>query len=156
MLQRCTKCIRWRAALSQPLMSNLPRERVTPARPFLRSEVDYAGPVLVRTSKGRGHQAHKAFIAIFVCLATRAAHLELVSNYSTDAFLAVLHHFTSRRGLCTDIFFDYGTTFVGANRALQQLLRASSSGGRRIAHVAAAEGINWHFNPPAAPHFGDL
>ncbi|XP_011878479.1 PREDICTED: uncharacterized protein LOC105567860 [Vollenhovia emeryi] len=84
-LHRCVTCTRWRAATPQPPMGDLPRERVTPARPFLRTGIDYAGPIFVRTSKGRGHRAHKAFIAIFVCLSSKAVHIEVVSDYSTDA-----------------------------------------------------------------------
>lgn len=129
---------------------------MTPARPFTKTGVDYAGPIHIRTSKGRGHKSYKAFIAVFICLCTKAVHLEAVSDYSTEAFLAALRRFTARRGLCTDLFSDCGTNFVGADRQLQALLRESSPDGRRIAHVAATEGIRWHFNPPSAPHFGGL
>ncbi|XP_011859383.1 PREDICTED: uncharacterized protein LOC105556882 [Vollenhovia emeryi] len=155
-LHRCVTCTRWRAATLQPPMGDLPRERVTPARPFTRTGIDYAGPIFVRTTKGRGHRALKAFIAIFVCLSSKAVHIEVVSDYSSDAFLAALRRFTSRRGLCTDIFSDCGTTFVGADRQLGEMLRASSPDGRRIATRAADQEIRWHFNPPSAPHFGGL
>lgn len=83
-------------------------------------------------------------------------HIEVVSDYSTDAFLAAFRRFTSRRGLCTDIYSDRGTNFVGADRALREMFKASSSDGRRIAHATATEGVTWHFNPRAAPHFGGL
>ncbi|XP_071582288.1 uncharacterized protein, partial [Temnothorax nylanderi] len=149
-------CTRWRATTPQPPMGNLPKGRVTPARPFLRTGLDYAGPILIRTSKGRGHRAHKAFIAVFVCLCTKAVHLDVVSDYTTEAFLAAFRRFISRRGLCEELFSDCGTNFVGADRALRELLRASSADGRRLAHAVATEGIKWHFNPPAAPHFGGL
>ncbi|KMQ87813.1 hypothetical protein RF55_12812 [Lasius niger] len=155
-LHRCVTCARWRAATPQPPMGNLPKERVTPSRPFLRTGVDYAGPIFIRTTKGRGHRSHKGFIAVFVCFTTKAVHLEAASDYTTEAFLAALRRFTARRGLCKDIFSDCGTNFVGADRQLQELFRASSPDGRRIAHAASTEGMRWHFNPPAAPHFGGL
>jgi len=155
-LHRCVTCTRWKAASPQPPMGNLPRSRVTPARPFLRSGIDYAGPVFIRTGKGRGHRAHKAFIALFVCLSSRAVHIEAVSDYTAEAFLAALRRFTSRRGLCADIYSDCGTNFIGADRQLKELLRASSPSGQRIAHAVIDEGIQWHFNPPSAPHFGGL
>ncbi|XP_018368765.1 PREDICTED: uncharacterized protein LOC108764860 [Trachymyrmex cornetzi] len=128
----------------------------TSARPFLRVGIDYAGPILVRTSKGRGHSASKAFIAIFVCFSSKAVHLEAVSDYTAEAFLAVLRRFTSRRDLCSDIYSDCGINFSGADEQLREMLGVSSSDGRRIAHAASSEGIHWHFNPPSAPHFGGL
>ena len=126
-LHQCVTCTRWRAATPQPKMGNLPPGRVTPARPFLHVGIDYAGPIFIRTSKGRGHSAHKAFIAVFICFSSKAVHLEAVSAYTTDAFLAALRRFTSRRGLCTDIYSDCGTNFSGADRQLREMLRASSS-----------------------------
>ncbi|XP_011265941.2 uncharacterized protein LOC105257184 [Camponotus floridanus] len=156
MIHRCVTCARWRAAVPQPMMSNLPTARVAPARPFLRTGVDYAGPILIRTAKGRGHKSHKGFVAVFICFVTKAVHLEAASDYSTDAFLAAFRRFTSRRGLCEEVYSDCGTNFVGADRELRLLFQASSSDGRRIAHIAASDGIRWKFNPPAAPHFGGL
>ncbi|XP_025266369.1 uncharacterized protein LOC112638589 [Camponotus floridanus] len=155
-LHRCVTCVRWRANTPRPLMGDLPPGRVTPARPFLRTGVDYAGPIFLRTSKGRGQRAHKAFIALFVCLCSRATHLEVVSDYSTDAFLAAFRRFISRRGLCEEMYSDCGTNFVGADRQLREFFRASSPDGRRIAQGITKEGVSWRFNPPAAPHFGGL
>ncbi|XP_011858848.1 PREDICTED: uncharacterized protein LOC105556370 [Vollenhovia emeryi] len=137
-------------------MGNLPRDRVTPARPFTKTGVDYAGPVAVRTSKGRGQRTTKAFIAVFVCLSSKAVHLELASDYTSEAFLATFRRFTARRGLCTDMYSDCGTNFVGADKELRRLFQASSRDGHRIAREAATSGTKWHFNPPAAPHFGGL
>jgi len=155
-LHQCLTCTRWRAVKPQPLMGDLPQGRVSPARPFLRTGVDYAGPILVRASKGRRYRASKAFIAIFVCLCSKAVHIEAVSDYSTEAFLAAFRRFTSRRGFCSDVYSDCGMNFAGADRQLRELFRASSAEGRRIAHAVTTEGIRWHFNPPAAPHFGGL
>ncbi|XP_029163786.1 uncharacterized protein LOC114935214 [Nylanderia fulva] len=155
-LHRCVTCTRWRATTLQPPMGNLLRDWVTLTRPFLRTGVDYAGPILIRTSKGRGHRAYKGYIAVFICFWSRAIHLELVSDYSSEAFIAALRRFVSRRGLCTDIYSDCGTTFIGADRTLREFFVAASTEGRGIARVAAEHGIRWHFNPPAAPHFGGL
>jgi len=138
------------------MMGSLPLEGVTPARPFQRTGVDYAGPILVRTGKGRGHRTHKGFIAVFVCLSSKAVHLEVASDYTAEAFLAAFRRFVSRRGLCHEVFSDCGTNFVGASRELREMFRASSSDGRRIAQAAASDGVRWRFNSPAAPHFGGL
>ncbi|XP_018401614.1 PREDICTED: uncharacterized protein LOC108778819 [Cyphomyrmex costatus] len=155
-IHRCVQCIRWRAASPQPMMGNLPRSRVTPSRPFSHTGVDFAGPILLRTSKGRGHKAYKGFLAVFVCFSSRAVHLEVVSDYTTEAFLAAFRRFTARRGLCQVVYSDCGTNFVGADAQLRALFDASSQTAHQIIGKLSTEGIRWHFNPPAAPHFGGL
>ncbi|XP_071580239.1 uncharacterized protein [Temnothorax nylanderi] len=137
-------------------MGSLPGPRVTPARPFLNTGVDYAGPVWLRTSKGRGQRASKAFIVVFVSLCSRAVHLDVASDYTADAFLAALRRFVSRRGLCQTLYSDCGTNFVGADAQLRDLFSAGSQEGRRIAERVAEERISWRFNPPAAPNFGGI
>ncbi|XP_029162599.1 uncharacterized protein LOC114943090 [Nylanderia fulva] len=137
-------------------MGDLLVPRVTPSRPFLHTGVDYAGPVWQRTSKGREHKATKGFIVVFVCLASRAVHLDAASDYSADAFIAALRRLISRRGVCASLYSDCGTNFVGADRQLGALFSAASADGHRIAAFAAQEKIRWHFNPPTAPNFGGL
>ncbi|XP_077262598.1 uncharacterized protein LOC143897666 [Temnothorax americanus] len=151
-IHRCLICLRWRAASPQPLMGDLPPPRVTPSRPFLNTGIDYAGPVWLRTSKGRGHHAAKAFITVFICLSSRAVHLDVASDYSAEAFLAALRRFVARRGLCRALYSDCG----GADAQLKALFSASDQEGRRIAARVAEESIQWHFNPPAAPNFGGI
>ncbi|XP_039303533.1 uncharacterized protein LOC120357410 [Solenopsis invicta] len=155
-LHRCVVCTRWRATTPQQLMGSLPRERVTAGRPFLDTGVDYAGPIQLRTTKGRGQRAYKGFIAVFVCLSTRAVHLEAVSDYNADAFLAALRRFVSRRGLCLTLRSDCGTNFVGADAQLRSFFAPGSPELHRIVGQLASDRIRWQFNPPSAPHFGGI
>ncbi|KAL6418836.1 hypothetical protein ACFW04_011730 [Cataglyphis niger] len=155
-IQRCVTCARWRVATQRQIMGDLPRLRVTPARPFLRIGVDYAGPIQLRTTKSRGHRSYKVFVAVFVCLSTKVVHLEVVFDYSADAFLAALRRFTARRGLCRSLYSDCGTNFVGADAQLRAFFAASNPAQRQIADQLANDRIQWRFNPPSAPHFGGL
>ncbi|XP_070531355.1 uncharacterized protein [Cardiocondyla obscurior] len=155
-IHRCVTCVRWRAAAPAPFMADLPSARVRPSRAFQHTGVDYAGPLMLRAGKGRGRKAHKAFVAVFVCLCTRAVHLEVVSDYTSEAFLATLRRFVSRRGLPQVVYSDCGTNFAGAEAELREMFRASSREAQRIHRALAEEHISWRFNPPAAPHFGGL
>lgn len=136
-------------------MGDLPAARSTRSRPFLHSGLDYAGPFQVRTSKGRGQKSHKAYLALFVCLSTRAIHLELVSDYTSETFLAAFRRFVSRRGLPSDLYSDNGTTFVGGDKELRNAFRAVIQ-DPNVGNLLATDHVNWHFIPPGAPHFGGL
>ncbi|XP_025991639.2 uncharacterized protein LOC113003998 [Solenopsis invicta] len=137
-------------------MSSLPRERVTAGRPYLDTGVDYAGLVHLRMTKGRGQRTYEGFIAVFVCLSTRAVHLEAVSDYTADAFLAALRRFVARRGLCRTLRSDCGTNFVGADAQLRSFFAADSPELRRIVGRLASDRIKWLFNTPSAPNFGGI
>jgi len=104
-------------------MGVLPSSRVTPSRPFSYCGVDYAGPVILREGKRRNARNHKAYICIFVCFATKAVHIEVVGNLTTDSFLACLKRFIARRGRPNSIYSDNGTTFVGASRQLSEFYK---------------------------------
>ena len=71
-------------------MGNLPAERVTRARPFAQTGFDYAGPFQIKSTKGRGVNSSKGYLAIFVCLSTKAVHLEVVGDLTTESFLAAV------------------------------------------------------------------
>ncbi|XP_062703976.1 uncharacterized protein LOC134286381 [Aedes albopictus] len=140
----------------QQQMGELPAARVTVSRPFSKAGVDFFGPVYLRA--GRGRTPTKAYVAIFVCMATKAVHMELVSDLSTERFLQALRRFFARRGRCTDIYSDNGTNFVGARNQIRELfdLLKEKTHRETVAKECVNEGIYWHFNPPSAPHFGGL
>ncbi|XP_043270546.1 uncharacterized protein [Venturia canescens] len=151
---RCVRCARFRALKAQQLMGQLPISRVTPARPFLFSGVDYAGPVSLKSWRGRGSKCHKGWLCIFICFATSAMHLEVVTDLTTDGFLAALRRFTGRRGIPHTIQSDCGTNFQGAAAELRQLFKTGTRESELIQHTGATDGIKWVFNPPGAPHMG--
>ena len=154
-VRNCVTCIRYRATTTQQLMGQLPKERVTPSRAFVHSGVDYAGPIDIRTTKGRGHKTYKGYIAIFVCLATKAIHIEVVSDMTTNTFLAAFRRFTARRGRVEQMFSDNGTTFVGANKLLRMEIQNIES-SEAVQQETVKMGCQWHFIPAASPHFGGL
>ncbi|XP_075170134.1 uncharacterized protein LOC142242443 [Haematobia irritans] len=153
----CPHCIRYRPKLLQQMMSNLPEDRLNPSRVFARCAVDFCGPVNTYL-RIRGKIPYKTYIAVFVCLATKAVHIEAVSDLSTDAFIAALKRMIGRRGLPTDIYCDNGTNFVGANSKLKDLKNFLFEDKHRneIVNYCTNEFVNFHFIPPRAPHFGGL
>lgn len=157
-IRKCLTCSKNKASVTNQMMGDLPSARVSPAPTFLRCGVDYAGPFQLKTAKGRGSKSFKAYIALFVCFTTRAIHLELVTDLSSDAFIAALKRFISRRGKCSDIYSDCGSNFVGAKRKLLEVekLSKSKSYNKNINQYLSDIGINWHFNVPGAPHMGGL
>ncbi|XP_011859181.1 PREDICTED: uncharacterized protein LOC105556699 [Vollenhovia emeryi] len=151
---RCGRCTRYRGVRAQQLMGQLPPSRVVPARPFFNSGLDYAGPIMLKTWRGRAARTYKGYLAVFVCLATSAIHLEVVTDYTTDAFIAAYKRFTGRRGICATLQSDCGTNFVGADAELRRQFETSSKELHELASVLASDNTKWIFNPPSAPHFG--
>ena len=155
-IRTCITCTRQAARVPSQLMDELLKARVRPSLPFERAGVDYAGPINVRLSKTRGKGTMKGYIAIFVCMATRAVHIEVAEDYSSEAFIAALHRFTARRGFCKESYSDQGTNFVGADAQLKQMIIDISSYSTQIVKSLAQEGTSWIFNPPSAPHFSSI
>ena len=57
-------------------------------------------------------------VIIFTCMTTRAVHLELVTDRSTDTFPMAFRRFASLRGHPSNCWSDRGTNFVGAQSYL--------------------------------------
>lgn len=156
-IRSCVKCRRYSQESYQQHMADLPKPRITPSRPFTNVGIDFTGHVDIKSNKGRGIKTTKGYIAVFVCLATKAVHLELVSDLSTASFLAALRRMCSRRGVPKNIYSDNGTNFVGASRLLKQEYREiiASINPNAISDINNME-IHWHFNAPVWPNAGGL
>lgn len=152
-IRSCVVCVRHAAVTHEQLMADLPIQRITPAKPFLHVAIDYAGPIDTKARHRPGRQEIlKGYIAVFVCMVSKAIHLEAVTNLTTEKFTDAFRRFVARRGHCTDVYSDCGTNFVGADHLIQQCMAITK---RAYPHIGFPE-INWHFSPPGAPHFNGL
>ncbi|KAF6203719.1 hypothetical protein GE061_002052 [Apolygus lucorum] len=154
----CLKCYKSRAKCIFPMMGDLPSYRVEGGRAFLHVGVDFAGPFTIRESHRRKSPRSKAYLCLYVCMTTKALHLEIVSNQSTDAFLASFARLISRRGYPTDVYSDCGSNFKGAARELNEFVKwfREERSENTFEAYSSSRGVKWHFNPPYSPHFGGL
>lgn len=99
----------------QDIVQLLPSLRVRPARPFLNSGIDYAGLFNLKTCSGRSRKTYKGYVALFVCFVTSAVHLEVITDYNANAFIAAYRRFEGRRGICATLSSDCGSNLVGSD-----------------------------------------
>ncbi|XP_065075313.1 uncharacterized protein LOC135699067 [Ochlerotatus camptorhynchus] len=156
-IHECVPCFRVKPKIQDQLMADLPPERVTPCPPFQRVGVNYCGPFQVSYPYRRNRPV-KIFIAVYVCLVTKAVHLELASDLSAQGFIATLKRFSSRRGKPEIIMCDNGRNFVGARRQLDELRRLFNNQQFQASVVrsSAEDQIQFRFIPARSPNFGGL
>lgn len=131
-------------------MGQLPDDRLTPyVRPFTYTGFDYFGPFSI--SVGRRHE--KRWVALFTCLTTRAIHLELAADLSTDACLICLRNFINLRGTPLRIRSDNGTNFVGAKKELCDAAK-NLINNDDVTRELSCRGVEWIFNSPSHPEAG--
>lgn len=148
-------------------MGQLPSVRVSISEPFSRVGVDFAGPFDLRKSLGKNLPLRKAalvpyrepaiikgWIVVYVCLVTRAVHLDVTTGLTVEEFLETFAKMTSRRGLCHEIWSDNGTTFVGSNRELSRVLKEWNN--QIPSQQLASLGTTWRFITPSAPFKGGI
>lgn len=145
---KCVKCFRSRPpGAPAPFMGDLPSYRISQLKSFSSAAVDFGGPFDISLGRGRGNKTYKGYICVFVCTSTKAIHTELVTELSSEAYLAALRRFVARRGRCSRLVSDQGKNFVGANSTLQRLLKDVAEHDHQI---------KFEFNPPGSPHFSGL
>ena len=82
-------------------------------------------------------------------MTTRAVHLEISNDLSTDSFILSLKRFIARRGQVKRLMSDNGTNFIGAERELRETLNGIDQ--NRITNFLSQHSIDWKFNPPSNP-----
>lgn len=157
----CVQCVRQAQNTAKQIMAELPEVRIKPALTFINVGIDMAGPYNMRitdklnfNTRGRQLPEIKGWIVVFVCLVTRAVHLEATEGLSTDDFLAAYERFISRRGNPELVFSDNGTNFIGANNELKKAFESWKA--EKIQHWVHNNGTQWHFITPSAPHEGGI
>ncbi|KOX68151.1 hypothetical protein WN51_08040 [Melipona quadrifasciata] len=79
-------------------MGDIPAVRINKAPPFTNVGIDYCWPFHIQKKRFAIGGVLKCTSPCFMCLAIRAVYLELTSDLSTEAFIASLKRFITRRG----------------------------------------------------------
>ena len=147
---KCVKCRTQRAGVSQPIMADLPRERLQErVFPFTNTGFEHFDPFEVKFMR----KTMKRWCCLFTCLMTRAVHIEVVS-LEAETCLTAITRFLSRRGKPSTNLSDNGTNSVGAAKEMRDCINAWNQS--EIEMSLAQKDIKWNFNPPEAPHFGGI
>jgi len=82
----------------------------------------------------------------------------MVSDLTTDAFIATLRRFIARRGRPVQIWSDHGSNFVGADREIKDMIKFLKQQKTEavVSDFCSTQNITWKFIPEHAPHFGGL
>ena len=148
-LSKCVVCRRSFGNSLTQMMADLPSDRVSPdLPPFTNTGVDFFEPFHVK----QGRSLVKRYGVLFICLVTRAVHIEMAVSLDTDAFVNALRRFIARRGQVKSMRSDNGTNFVGAERELREAIRGWNQS--KISSFLLQRSIDWTFNTPAASHHG--
>lgn len=143
--RKCNTCKILRATPVQPRMGDLPLCRTdNKAYPFEHCGVDCFSQLYVTVGRARVPR----YGLIFVCMTTRAIHLEPLEDMSSKACLSGIQIFASIYGPPKHFYSDNGTNFVGLSRIFNNIV------SHLAPDLADKIGVTWHFNPPYTPHFG--
>lgn len=127
-------------------MGDLPRERLDPTPLFTNVGVDIFGPFIVKERRSE----LKRWGVILTCLYSRAVHLEVVDDLTTDSLINTLRCFQAIRGPIRTIFSDQGTNLVGAKNLMEKELKEMAEGG--LKEYLTKNRIEFKMNTPSGSH----
>ena len=105
-------------------MANLSEDRTEAVLPFSYCGMDCFRPFIVKDQR----KEVKQFGLLLTSFSSRAVHIEMLDDMSTDALINGLCCFVSLRGPVTSIRCNRGTNFVGPSHELQQRFNELSDG----------------------------
>ena len=139
---------------SSPAFAPLPDFRCDRVLPFAHIGIDFAGPFSVKANlTWRSNAYLKAYICLFVCASSRALHLEITLDLSTDSFLETFRRFVAVRGAPNTIYTDNGKNFEASSKLISTTINGSLNGHAVIEDLARHK-IAWSFIPPRSPWWG--
>ena len=148
-IKSCILCKKLRGLHCEQFMADLPSDRLDEIPPFSNVGLDVFGPFYIYERSTRSTPGgRKIWAVIFVCLPSRAVHLEPLPSMDTTTFRNALTRFFAIRGHCRLIRSDCGSNFLGARNQMSELNIAS------ISKELEDRSIRWEMNPPHASHFG--
>nr|XP_021336928.1 uncharacterized protein LOC103910029 [Danio rerio]XP_021336929.1 uncharacterized protein LOC103910029 [Danio rerio] len=149
-IKGCVVCRKLRRPVEEQKMADLPPERVDPSPPFLYTGMDCFGPFSVKSRRN----VQKRYGLLLTCLCSRAVHIELLNDLTTDSFINALRCFIAIRGTVRQLRSDQGTNFVGARNELKGALCEMDP--ERITTFLLENQCEFIMNTPHASHAGGV
>ncbi|XP_067927903.1 uncharacterized protein [Watersipora subatra] len=147
LIGKCVNCKRLRKAPATQLMGQLPEERLARTPPFTHVGVDVFGPFYVKERRTE----LKRWGLITACLYSRAIHIEILEDMSSDSLIQALRCFMAIRGPIQTIVCDNGTNLVGAKNELEKQFDLAHPD---LKQYLQKNKIIFKFNSPNASHQG--
>ena len=143
-IHKCVTCRKYEGEpYRAPPAPPLPDCRVKEDQPFANTGVDFAGPLYVKNPDS------KVWISLYTWCVTRAVHLDLVPDMTTEAFLRNFQRFCARRGVPSLVISDNAKTLKSASRKLSSLFECPDV----MNHFTSSK-IKWSFILEKAPWWG--
>lgn len=135
-------------------MGNVPHCRVTEYLPLTNTGLDYSERVMIMDKKLRNAKLLKCYLCFFIRIFTKCIHLELVSDFTSEKFLACLKRFVSRRENLSNLYSDRSTTFKGDNNTeIMKFLNLNQVLLVIILQIWVFLGTLYHHEPPVLEEF---
>ena len=148
---KCVTCRKLRKRPLNQLMGQIPNLRVAAGFPaFSNTAMDMFGPVQIKLGRKTLKEAQ---VIIFTCMTSRAIHLELVADKTSDAFFMAFRRFACLRGYPNVCWSDRGTNFVGAQGYLNEITQNwDIPGVKSVFSDKFGCEFRWEWNTPHASH----
>ena len=144
----CVTCRKLRGPKENQKMADLPSDRIEESAPFSHCGIDCFGPFVVK----EGRRELKKYALMISCMASRAIHLEMLDDMSTDCFINALRCLIAIRGPVRTLRCDQGSNFVGAKNTFEQSLKEISN--ERLQKFLIDNRCDFIMNSPKSSHMG--
>ena len=147
-IANCVTCRKLRADTCIQMMADLPLQRLEDVGAFVHIGLDVFGHWNVHDGKAtrRTSATKKIWAVLFVCMPSRAIHLEPLYGMDTSSFRNALSRFFAIRGSVSTIRSDNAGNFLAVKKQLENLQV------KQIKYELAQHNIEWDLNPPQASH----
>ena len=147
--QRCTLCRLIDQITVGQKMGKIPLHLLQEAPVFNYVQLDIFGPWVVR-GEVQKRTTGKCWGVLFVCLNSRAVHIEFIAGYDTDSFLLGFQRFKSIRGWPAKVYSDPGSQLVAADKELRSMWKSMDMD--KVSKELSLHGTEWLFSPADSPH----
>ncbi|XP_067943119.1 uncharacterized protein [Watersipora subatra] len=147
-IHKCVICKKLRAKPENPQMAPLSSKRTEATPPFSYVGCDIFGPYVIKEKR----KELKKYGTIFVCMASKAIHIKVVDDMTTDAFLNALRCLIAIRGPIRQLHTDNGSNFIGAANELRKEMQTNGD----ITKFSNEHNIEFVTNVPYSSHMGGI